>query len=472
MSLADKVPALLAHIQNYKKYLDVNREILDIFNGNLKPYVEQILKQTLSENYFEKIRSRVVPINVLKRITEKTAKTYIDKPERTVAEKYEADIEYYEKYFCMNQKMQKADDYAINFKGYALEPFIHKGEPRLRVIPYDKFLPYSDDPVDPTVVTVFIKFMGKVKIGDHIEKELFYAYSDTEFYAFLDDGQTYAPAFAENGGINPYGVIPFFYGNRGNDELIPTQDSDTLTLTKMVPVILTDLAGAIMFQCFTIMYGIDVSAENLTMSPNAFWSLKSDKTSDKQPELGTLKPEADIEKVINYVMTIFSFWLETRGIKVGNIGQITGSNFASGISKIIDEMDTTELVMKSMEQFKKDEDYGFWPMMKAINNNWVATNQLTTKERPMLWGDDFEVSVAFDEPEPVMSREQLVTVTKLEEDSGYLDHESAMKRLHPDLTPEQIDDMMAKIDLGRVITVPDTNAQPQPPATEEPTTNY
>lgn len=448
MSLKDDVPTILAYVKNNKKYLAHNAELLTMFNGQLKPFVDKILQKTLSDNYYQKIKDRSIPINVLKRVADKTSKTYLDNPMRETEKKYKEDIDFYAQHFYLNQQMAKADEYSFLFKGYALEPYLHLGVPKLRVLPYDRFIPYSADLDDPTYVTHFIKLMGKIGIKNGartMQKELFYIYTTDEFIAITDDGHQYSPAMEENEGVNPYGVIPFYYGNRGNDELLPTQDTDISEITKLIPVFLTDLSGAIMFQCFSVIYGIDVVAENLTMSPNAFWGLKSDPVSGKEPKIGTIKPETDIDKVINFIMTTFTFWLETRGIKVGNVGSIDAQGAASGIAKIIDEMDTTELVKKSMACFKKDE-HAFFQMLKPLNNYWVQNNMLSGVEyRPNLWLKDFTTTTIFDEPEPMTDRKTQVETVQLEVNAGFLDKRSAMMELYPDLSADQIDARMALI---------------------------
>ena len=460
MALKDQIPFLLEQVAAHKDYLQYNNDLLKIFNGKLLPYVDLILKKTLSDNYYQKIKSRILPINVLKRVTDKSSRAYSNKPVRETEEKYKLDLDFYKTHFYLDQAMNKADEYSFLFKGYALEPFLHNGLPKLRVLPFDRFIPISIDRDDPTYVTHFVKIMGKIKIArgnGYIEKDLYYAYTKDEFIAFTGDQELYLPDMASNEGVNPYGVIPFLYGNRGNDEIIPTQDTDVFSLTTILPVLMTDLAGAIMFQCFTIMYGIDVSAENLTMSPNAFWSLKSDKSSDKNPQLGTLKPEADIEKVISYIMTTFTFWLETKGIRVGNMGSTDVGAVASGISKIIDEMDTTEITKKSMECFKKEE-HQFFQMLKPMNNYWVQNNMLAKGYKPNLWLDDFQTTTIFDEPEPYLDRKTQVETIKMERDAGFLDQRSAIIELYPDLSPEQVDERMALTQRANTIEVEEDQA--------------
>jgi hypothetical protein len=129
------------------------------------------------------------------------------------------------------------------------------------------------------------------------------------------DGTEATEYLVDNQGVNPVGVIPFVYGKRQKNKLIPVLDSDMLAVVKSIPCMLTDGAGAQMFQAFTILYGIDVNVENLKMSPNAFWSIKSDQSSDKNPQIGSIKPEADTQKILEFVASIFTIWLETKGFR-------------------------------------------------------------------------------------------------------------------------------------------------------------
>ena len=221
-----------------------------------------------------------------------------------------------------------------------------------------------------------------------------------------------------------------------------------MALTKMIPLLLTDLSGAIMFQCFSIVWGIDVNAENLTMSPNAFWSLKSDITSQKEPKLGTIKPEADIQKVLDYITSTFTFWLETRGIRIGSVGQIDAANASSGIAKIIDEMDSTELVQKSQMCFQHDESM-FWSTLKQMSNYWLSQSLITTNEKPEFFMDDFQVITQFDPPQPQVDRATEVNTVKMERDAGFISTRKAIEQLYPDLTGEQIENQLMEIDQER-----------------------
>lgn len=456
MALKDKRPEILSYIKQYTPYLEYNACMLDIFEGGLKKYVLEVLKNSLSENYFNQIKERVLPINILKRYVDKVSGVYNQNPIRKTDEFNRELVKFYEDECDMNVVMHCADEFIQLFKGYALEPYLDDTlpipAPRLRAIPYDRFLVYSNNLTDPLSPTVFIKIMGKtsVKTGRGYDQKMYYfVYTNEEFDAFDSSGDSLPMYLEGNGGVNPYGIIPFYYGFRSKTKLIPTQDMDIKAMTEMIPVMLTDMAGAIMYQCFSVIYGVDIKAENLKLSPNAFWDLKSDPVSGKEPKIGTITPEADVDKVIKFVMSTLSLWLETKGIKAGTIGSFDSSNVASGIAKLLDEADTTAIKKTNINAFKGDEK-SIWQLISVMHNYWVSSGMLKGQG---LFTSDFDLSIEFDDPRPLVDRKTEVETVDLEVKSGYLDRRSAMKRLYPDLSEEQITERMLLIEKEGEINV-------------------
>ena len=169
---------------------------------------------------------------------------------------------------------------------------------------------------DPTRMTHVIIFEGKQEVMTDkgmTEKAVFRAFTDDEFLLFDQDGnilQDRMNAMGNPEGINPYGRIPFVYINRSQYELIPTLDSDVCSMTILISLLLSDLGYAIKYMAFSLVYGIDVDMTNVTRAPNAFLELKSDIEGNK-PELGTIKPEVDIDQVMQYTMDLFSLWMNS-----------------------------------------------------------------------------------------------------------------------------------------------------------------
>jgi ribosomal protein L30/L7E len=444
MALKDKVTEILKYIKDHKDYINHNYVLNDIYNGNLLPYVLKDLQASVSPSYFRDVKDRMIPLNILPKLMEKLSKAYNTAPTRTPESENETDqelIEFYEKEAGLNSKMNDAETFSFLFKGYAIEPFIDDGCVGIRPLPFDRFLVISENTANPLEPTMFIKFLGKKNINGQ-EREIFYAYTDEEFWAFDDEGATYFPALDGNDGINPFGVIPFFYGNRGSS-LLPIQDTDLLAMTKTIPKMLSDLSGSILYNAFPIVYTIDVDSVNLERNPNAVWAFKSDADNGKTPSVNTITPKTEIHETLDFIAKVLSTWLEFRGIKAGNIGNIDNSN-VSGISKVMDIVDTLELRKQSIVVMQNDEE-SMWEMLAVVHNYWVDNGELLGVPK---FSSEFELSITFDEPKPIQSRKEQIEETMLEVDNGLLSKRAAIERLNPDKSTEQIDQMLLEIDGG------------------------
>lgn len=443
----EKIDFLYKQVKDKSSYLENNEHKLEIYEGKLMDFVLEIMSKTLSRNYFERIKSRVIPINVLTRVMDKMSKVYINEPDRR-SDLSQDWVDKVEKTTDINMIMSLCDTYANLFKGYLVQPYVYNREIKLRPIEFDKFLPIAEDKANPEKMTGLILCMGEIKDSKGNRVKKYYYYSDNEFIPFMtgasEKAMVYEPDLEGNDGVNPYGFIPYVYGNRSITKVLPKQDTDIAQIAKVLPVILSDISGAVMFQCFSVVYGVDVKADNLTMSPNAFWSLKSDKNSDTSPSVGTIKPEVDSDKVRNLVKDIFSLWLETKGVRVGNIGSMDGSNFASGISKIIDEMDVFEIKKQSIGFFKKEEKE-LWQKLVSMNNDWVKQDEIDNE----IISEDTQVETIFDDPRPETPRSEEVETKKKEVESGFLDRETAIRELYPDLSDEQVKERLEKIKAER-----------------------
>ena len=441
--LKNKRNEIIKYVKDNADFLNKNSEALNIYEGNLLPYVDNILRSSLSANYYNAIKDRVLPINILQRFIDKVSTTYSKAPSRlSLIPKEQEFVDFYASAMDINQSGSIADAYSQLFKGYAWEPYIDKnGTPAIRELSFNSFLVMSDSLTNPEEETIFIKFMGKS--SDSEDSMLLHVYTDTEFDSFYMSGQENTADLVDNEGVNVIGVIPFVYGKRQKNRLLPVLDSDMIKITKAIPVMLTDAAGAQMFQCFSILYGIDLSFENATMSPNVIWSLKSDANSDKTPQVGTIKPEADTEKVVQFVTTIFTMWLESKGVRIGSMGSTDGSNSASGIAKIIDEIDAWEIRKKSQEWFKKDEKELWNVKLPKIHNYWIKSGLVNPSDVPSLvTSETLSINVEFEQPKPMQSRMEEITEAKSELELGVITLEQAIKRLYPNHDDAQIKEIL------------------------------
>ena len=445
--LRDRRKEIIEYVKNHADFLNTNSEALNIYEGNLLPYVDHILRTSLSTNYYNSIKDRILPINILQRFIDKVSTTYAKEPKRSSDDaRAQEFVDFYKEALDIDQSGYIADAYSNLFKGFAWEPYIDKnGKPALRELPFNSFMVMSDSMVNPEEETIFIKLMGKKTESD--DSMLLHVYTDQEFDAFYLNGSEASEYLIDNQGVNVIGTIPFVYGKRQKNRLLPVLDSDMLKIAKAIPVMLSDGAGAQMYQSFTQIYGIDLSFENAKIGPNVIWSLKSDRESDKTPQVGTIKPEADTQKVIEFVMTIFTLWLETKGVRVGSMGQLNGTNMASGVAKMIDEMDVYEIIKKQQEWFEKDEEELWNIKLPKIHNYWIKSGMVNPSMVPGLVADVLDIEVEFEEPKPMKARIDEINEIKEEIELGTMTMEQAIKILHP----EYDDDKVQQTLNGRVL---------------------
>lgn len=435
---------LLKIVEDNNDLINTNRKALEIYEGDLHKYIYKTMEKTLSKNYFDTIKERIIPINVLTRIIEKLAKVYAYDVKRE-SNNFQDFVDEFNEFISTDDVMLEAEEISFLHKGFLLSPYLdHENEPKVRVLPYDRFLPLSNDRNNPQRMTGVIIFMGKVG-HEGRECNLFHYWSDSEFIPFTDNKMIYEPDLIEgvDDGSNPMGFIPYVYGNRAKTKLIPNPDSDMLKLSQIIPIVLSDLGGAIMYQCFTILYGIDVKTANLKMSPNAFWDIKSDPKSEKTPEIGSIKPEADVDKVLEFVRNIFTLWVETKGVRVGSIGTMDGGNSSSGISKIIDEMDTSEVRKKSMKKLRKEEKE-LWYLLARMNNYWIESVEGYTNTSVNL--DEFDIQIEYTEFKPQLTRKELFETVHSEYKEGYLDARGAIEKLYPELEGDALENRINELE--------------------------
>lgn len=444
-TLRERIPQFLEKLEDYDLFYEYNEEVLDIYEGNLLPYIEQLMKDTLDDRYFQHIKHRILPINFIQKIVDKLAKSYSESPLRR-ADDMEF-VEQYEQILDLDAKMGMAEEYSYLNKGYALKPKLtNRGEIKMDVIPFDKFHVIADDPSDKMLPTVFIEFLGKVErektVKDReeiLEVDCYIAYTDNEIIGFDEEG-SWIPEIAEElNYTNPLGCIPFVYGNRGRSNIMPKQDTDFLRLAKVLPLMLSDINGAIMFQCFTLIYGIDVEFQDAKMSPNAIWDLRSDPKSDKTASVGTLQPTVDSEKALNWFKNMLGLWLDSKGIDAGSITQLDSQDMASGLSKAMDELDTTEARKKSINKLAKEEKELF-VLLAKLNNYWLTLPQSNELGLRMVDVQEIEESFEAEFKEPTVKLDYTTevqnSINMLQNGLSY--REKEIKRLHPYASEDEI----------------------------------
>lgn len=462
MALTDKLERQM--IADEYKYqcgkIEHNNVLFNIHEGDLLSYVLCDLKKQLSEKSFEQISHRVAPINVLKRLIDKLSKLYAKPPKRVISNEADKDLlDYYVNSYDLNTVGGMANAFFNLFKTSAFEPYVYNGVPKLRTMPSDRFFVISTDKVNPLNPTHFVKIMGKINTPGSYERTLFYVYTDNEFLAMDDTGEILSDEMRRLGsdGTNPIGKIPFVYINRSRHELVPQIDTDTLCMTKLIPVLLSDINYAQMFQAFSIVYGINLDQEGLKMAPNAFWSLKSDPAfPEAKPEVGVIKPQVDSDKSLASLKAQMALWMQTRNIKPGAMGDLTVENAASGIAKAIDEIDTSEDRAQQIPYFVEAEKQLWDLTINYLHPYWQQDPEFENK---LSFSPGSMVTTTFQEQKPVIDQSKLIDDEIKKLNAGLQTKEGALKAIYPDYSDAQIEELLSSAPAPSVAT-PQANGAP------------
>jgi hypothetical protein len=458
--MAELVDRFLATIKEQTPTVKHNEDLLCILEGDLLKFIVQQFKEEFKEaDSLHQIEPRIAPINFLKRIIDKLSKIYSETPKRKIVDGTDQDqelLEWYVEQMEFDAVMNLGNEFFNTFKNNLNQVYVVNGQPKVRAIPNDRFYVFSDNKIDPTIPTHIILPMGyRSKYKEQERKtsqvDSYVVWSDTEVYAFDSEGEVYP--FLDSGEFtNPFGVMPFMYVNRSRNFLVPPIDTDTKKMSVLLPVLLSDLTYAVKFQSFSIIYGINMDDQNIVMKPNGFWTFKSDPGTDAKPELGQLKPQVDITQVIELITTQLAMWLNSRNIRPGSIGQIAAENMASGISKMVDEMDTSDERKKQVEFYKTGEQHFWQKLMHNIHPAWVKSRLI---DETRLFSQGCRVMVEFPQQLPQVRRGDLVRDLRDEVEAGFISRESAIKRLNPDMEEAEFLEELRKINGSFEITTVD-----------------
>ena len=437
---------LVKYHETHSGLLDNNGVAIKIFEGELMPSICAAIDRQLEPESAKIAKERIPPFNLMKRVIDKLSKIYDHKTSR-VADPDSVQgnemIEWYMHSFGGIRSFNAANEYFNMFKYCLWQPVVYKGRPRLRALANDRYLPWSEDNTDPSDPDGILILLGKSKDMTGKEVQEYLAYNDYQVVKFNSELEL-IPIADNLENINPLGRLPFVYTIRSEDKIIPTQDTDMVQMTVTMPVIAADLNYAILFQAFSVIYGIDIDDQDIKWGPRHFLRFKSDESRETKPEIGTIKPQIDITETKDWIMAQISLWLSTRGISPGTIGNGGSDNFASGLSKMIDEMDTSEDRNKQVGYFQHAEA-DLWDLVPRMHEIWRDAGMISQTK----WPTGVYVTTNFAEQVPQVRRGEVIDVIDKEMKLGLLDRRSAKKRLDPHMTSLEIDDFLLKVDIEK-----------------------
>jgi len=141
--------------------------------------------------------------------------------------------------------------------------------------------------------------------------------------------------------------------------------------------------------------------------------------------------------------TEIMIWLDTKGIRATSVGELQIDNVASGISKMIDEGDTT-IARREQETLFKMVERDFWKLVGIMHNTWLDSG-VRLKETRKTSGD-LLVNVVFPEQKPLVNEEELIRTEVMKLEAGLTSRSRAVAKANPDLDITEISKLIQEID--------------------------
>ena len=418
-----------------------------MYEGGGRELIKRKIRQEFKkQDAINELEGRLVTINIMKKVVDKMAGVYNEAPVRSVVDQNKTDkelLELYEDAMSVNSIQKETNRHLKMFKKALKKFYVDKyGNPKARLIPahaYEVFNVINPDITQPDIVAEIIRH------SDVKEDQEIHFYSDESF--FITDGtgavKTDKMLALEQRGKNPVKELPFTYTTTSTYSIDPIIDDDLLHISIAIPIVLTDLLFACKYQCWSLIYTIGVEG-NINMNPSSVIQLNYDNTQQK-PEIGTIKPQVDSDKVLSLVEGILNMFLSAKGLTVGTISTgFTSQNATSGVSKMLDSAESVEDKKDQQELFLRDESQ-IWSLIAKFLIPYWRRNQMLNADMNRQFSKPFKVAVVFKEPKVMLSEKDKTELSILKINNNLTTIRRELKNFNPDFTDEQIDDLMQEI---------------------------
>lgn len=445
-----------------------DEKVFSILEENIKPHVvEKLRHEIISDRAFNISKERVPPINIFKLVNKRLSKIYSDAPIRkTESTSDQKLVDLYELKAFINSSMNSCNYITNAQRRSALEPYLDNGKPRVRVIPAQHFLVYSENVINNLNMEVFIKILGTIQepreeidaTGNRTtiikEVQLYHLYTDTEFLIMDGDGTPRLDLMITEKGkrlklsggvaINPDGIIPFIYVNSSEYQLMPATNIDDIELVLLLLALLTDLNYAVKYQAHSMIYMINVDSTSIDMNPDAILDLKSDAVEGEKVEVGVIKPEIDIEATLRLIASTLKLYLESKGLKVDIDSSISSGDAASGIHETIKNASLIEERKDQINLYNRVEDQ-LWDLIAIKQKRWRNKQLLKGDFKKSTFSDDFDILVIYGEQKPTVSRRDKGLMLQTEVEAGLTSQKKAIKEIHPELSDDELEEEIKQI---------------------------
>lgn len=446
-----------------------------------KKYLIEELRREFDDDGLNELR--LAPINFLKKIIQKKSQVYRSAPYRqstTGSESDNALIEYYVTELALDVNMQKANKYYNLHANTALYCYPNKGVLKLSVVPP---MLYSILPKEYDQTKVKMWVFGKFKEADvyldqnalkpatgvqsydknysnlatpladmskapDTDRTLIF-WTDDAHFTTDNEGNIIRlnPEAGEEQFINPIGISPVVHLQKSTDgEPWSVVGGDMPDLQMALAKGWTDVLSIAKHQGFSIMTVTAAEQpQKIKIGINKILYLKQI-DGQPTPQVSYLQAQSPLAEYKELLGDLLGLLLATNDISPSTIGGKMAGNITSGFQAMLEQSDAIE-AMRSDQPILRDAEKDLWQVISKWHNYMLDVGVLNPDAASLgRFSEDFDIQINYQELKPIETiGERLNTVRQLRAER-LVTRRDALKMLHPDMTDDQIEVKLEKID--------------------------
>lgn len=438
----------------------------EVYHDRSRQYVIDYLKSQFSKETVETM-PMVDTVNLSKRIVEKQATLYNETPEREFTGMSFEQVGEIQEFYSKNGIDAKLNQANCYFK--LQEQSTLWAIPLMEKIKVRTLLPHQFDVIpneqDPEIAECYIVnnfdrtwfFRPSERNADGYNQLIAdyddYKLRDMKFLVWTKSANFIFNGLGEMVSAvkkNEIEMLPFVDIAKGKDMEFFVRGGRALTdFTIQFNGVLSDLYNVVKMQGWAVGYlkaPINMIPERLVVGPNVILKLPIDPNMpDVQTEFGYASPNADIAGSIQYLETLISLYLTSRGLDSKAISmKLDTQSFSSGIERLLAMLDVFEASKSDMDIFQKAERK-LWKIISKWSNAMRGNEEFKEAVLPFEVPEESECMVNFSKPKMVMSESEQLDVIDKKMNLGLMTKIEAVEQLR-NVDPETAQKILDEIE--------------------------
>ena len=451
-----------------------HRKRREVYNDRTREWALRLIEKEFSGNTALEMQHRTPNLSLTKKIVDKKARVYKDRPLRVAETKAKQKmLDRLATALCLDgfmKRVNRAVELHRNILVKVLptrnteqstdsKPMYDLGLEIVRPDAYD-IIPDPANPTKPLAVILSLydddgSFLQDYASGDTTPSPLAESYASkgkqrdkrvfifwTRNYHFATDAKGKIVKSMQDDLTHPYGCLPFVPFAKEQAETYWTGGGEGLADNAiLINVLIADMNFSAKYQSTGVGYIFgDNIPQTVDIGPNKFLRIAY-KEGEPVPQIGFATPNPSLGENRQIIEQQLAFFLSSEGLEPGSIsGSLGGqADATSGIQEMIRKSEPITSIEDEQQLYKDTEPevldvaakiLEYYASHKALSEEWAGLAELG---EPVY-------TLSFDRPTPFLTDKEKLELVALKKASGFYTDTDLMRELFPDMGDKEIEE--------------------------------